>query len=62
MTNGIVVWTLATAFLAAVVGIMATPAAAQNCDRSGAPTAGDWNIGVGDNQVCVGIVIVMDGI
>src|SRR3990170_3837866 len=62
VTNGIVVWTLTTAFfLAAVVGLVAPPAAAQNCDRSGVPTAGDWNIGLGDNQLCVGIVIVMDG-
>jgi len=61
VTNGIVVWTLATAFLAAIVGLVAPPAAAQNCDRSGGPTAGDWNILAGDNQVCVGIVIVMDG-
>ena len=63
VTNGIVVWTLATALLAVVV-LVAPTAAAQNCARSGAPQPGDWIIDGGDpdpTQVCVNIIIVMDG-
>jgi len=63
VTNGIVVWTLATALFAVVV-LVAPTAAAQNCARSGAPQPGDWIIDGGDpdpTQVCVNIIIVMDG-
>src|SRR2546426_2241341 len=59
VANWVLVWTLATAFVAAVLGVVAHPAAAQNCARSGPPTAGDWT--VTNTQLCDGITIVMDG-
>jgi ribosomal protein L40E len=60
VANWVVVCTLATAFLAAVVGFVAQPAAGANCARPpGPPTPGDWT--VSDVQVCDNIVIVMDG-
>lgn len=52
-----VVWMLAASLLVGLASLF--PASAQNCDRSGGPTSGDWI--VTDAQVCQDIVIVMDG-
>ena len=57
--NLIVLGMLAGSLFVGIAGWPARPAAAQNCDRSGLPTPGDWI--VTDTQVCTDTVIVMDG-
>ncbi|HEV8594648.1 MAG TPA: CARDB domain-containing protein, partial [Thermoplasmata archaeon] len=54
-----VVWMLAASLVLGLVSLLAAPAAAAPCERSGGPTAGDWTVSNG--QVCDGITIVMDG-